>query len=48
MNMQFFAGESFNNFGYIWSNLIFMKLAKYTEAIGLGGFLKIKKGKELI
>ncbi len=47
-NTQFIAGGSFNNFGYIWTNLAFMKWAKYTEAIGLDGFLRIRKGKELL
>ncbi len=48
LNLQFFASGSFNNFGYVWSNLIFMMLAKYTEAIGLDGFIRVKKGKSLV
>ncbi|ATW23622.1 DoxX family membrane protein [Candidatus Formimonas warabiya] len=43
MNMQFIAGGSFNNFGYIWTNLALMKFAKYAEMIGLEGLLRFKK-----
>lgn len=48
LNLQFMAGGSFNNFGYIWTNLAFMKFTKYTELIGLDGYLRSKKGKELL
>ena len=48
MNLQFFASGSFNNFGYVWTNLIFMKFAKYAEVIGLDGILRVRKGKELV
>lgn len=43
MNTQFMAGGSFNNFGYIWTNLTMMKFARYAEIIGVEGFLKLKK-----
>jgi len=43
MNVQFMAGASFNNFGYIWTNLALMKFACYAELIGVDGFLKFKK-----
>ncbi len=42
MNTQFMAGGSFNNFGYIWTNLAMMSFAKYAELIGLDGFLRFK------
>lgn len=48
LNLQFMASGSFNNFGYIWTNLALMKFAKYAEFIGLDGFLGSKKGKELL
>jgi thiosulfate dehydrogenase [quinone] large subunit len=48
LNLQFMAGGSSNNFGYIWTNLALMKFAKYAEVIGLDGFLRFKKGKELV
>lgn len=48
LNIQYMAAGSFSNFGYIWTNLIFMKFAKYTEVIGLDGFLRVRKGKELL
>ena len=43
MNVQFLAGGSFNNFGYIWTNLAFLKFAQYAELLGVDGFLKYKK-----
>ncbi|AFQ45183.1 hypothetical protein [Desulfosporosinus meridiei] len=48
MNVQFLAGGSFNNFGYIWTNLAFLKFAPYAELLGVGGFLKYKQNKELL
>ena len=48
LNLQFLAGASFNNFGYIWTNLAFAKFSKYVEFIGLDGFLRFKKNKELL
>jgi len=48
LNVQFMAAGSGNNFGYIWTNLIFMKWSKYVDAIGIDGFLRSKKGKELL
>lgn len=48
LNLQFLTGGSTNNFGYIWANLAFMKWAKYTDAVGIDGFLRVKKGKELL
>ena len=44
LNTQYFSGGSFNNFGYIWTNLALMKWAKYFEAIGVSGYLRVKKG----
>lgn len=43
LNTQFMAGGSFNNFGYIWTNLAMLKFAKYAELIGLDGFLRFVK-----
>ncbi|MCB8815221.1 DoxX family protein [Desulfosporosinus shakirovi] len=48
MNVQFLAGGSFNNFGYIWTNLGFLKFAQYAELLGVSGFLKYKKNKKLL
>jgi len=48
LNLQFIAGGSFNNFGYIWTNLAIMKFAKYGELIGLDGYLRFKKAKKLL
>ncbi|KUO58016.1 MAG: DoxX family protein [Gracilibacter sp. BRH_c7a] len=42
MNTQFMAGGSFNNFGYIWTNLPMMYFARYAELIGLEGYLRFK------
>jgi len=47
MNIQFIAAGSFNNFGYIWTNIILMNFAKYAEVIGIDGYLKARKGKSL-
>lgn len=43
MNVQFLASGLFNNFGYIWTNLAFLKFAHYAELLGVGGFLKYKQ-----
>lgn len=48
MNLQFLAGGSFNNFGYIWTNLAMLKFAKYAELIGLDGFLRFRKREKLL
>ncbi|UWG96601.1 DoxX family protein [Dehalobacter sp. DCM] len=48
MNTQFIASGSFNNFGYIWTNLAMMKFSKYAELIGIDGFLRAGKGKNLL
>lgn len=48
MNLQFMAGGSFNNFGYIWTDLAMLKFAKYAELIGLDGFLRFRKNKKLL
>lgn len=48
MNVQFLAGGSFNNFGYIWTNLAFLKFAQHAELLGVDGFLKYKKNKEAL
>ncbi|GAB6155982.1 hypothetical protein JCM17380_47340 [Desulfosporosinus burensis] len=45
MNVQFIAGASFNNFGYIWTNLAMMEFAKYAELLGVDGYLKYKQNK---
>lgn len=42
MNTQFMAGGSFNNFGYIWTNVIMMTFAKHAELIGISGYLRFK------
>ncbi len=44
MNVQFIAAGSFNNFGYIWTNLAMLKFAKYAELIGVDGFLRFRNG----
>ncbi|KLU59938.1 hypothetical protein CEB3_c40720 [Peptococcaceae bacterium CEB3] len=48
MNVQFITAGSGNNFGYIWTNIIIMNLANYAELIGVSGYLKYRKGKELL
>lgn len=47
LNLQFIAAGSFNNFGYIWTDLAFLKFAKYAELIGVSGYLDFKKNKGL-
>jgi thiosulfate dehydrogenase (quinone) large subunit len=48
MNLQFFAGGSFNNFGYIWTNLLLMGFNKHAELIGLDGLLRSRRHNRLI
>lgn len=48
MNVQFLAGGSFNNFGYVWTNIAMMEFAKYAELIGVDGFLRLRKSKKLL
>lgn len=44
LNVQFMAAGSFNNFGYIWTNLAVLKFAKHAEFLGVSGYLKYRKG----
>jgi thiosulfate dehydrogenase [quinone] large subunit len=46
LNLQFMAGGSFNNFGYIWTNLTFLYFAKHGELLGLSGYLKHRGANE--
>lgn len=48
LNLQFFAAGSFNNFGYLWTDLALLKWAKAFEVVGVSGFLRAKKGEELL
>jgi thiosulfate dehydrogenase (quinone) large subunit len=48
MNIQFIASGSFNNFGYIWTNLAFMNFTRYAELIGISALLKAKKNGDAI
>ncbi|HBW38111.1 DoxX family membrane protein [Desulfosporosinus sp. BICA1-9] len=48
MNLQFLAGGSFNNFGYIWTNLAMLKFARYAELLGVDGFLRYRQNKNLL
>lgn len=48
MNLQFFASGSYNNFGYVWTDLAVMKFAKYAEMIGVSGYLTFKKNQKLL
>ena len=43
LNLQYFAAGSYNNFGYIWTNLALLKFAKYADLIGVDGFLRHRK-----
>lgn len=47
LNLQFFAAGSFNNFGYVWSDLALLKWSKAFDVIGIDGILRARKGKEL-
>jgi len=48
MNVQFLAGASFNNFGYIWTNIAMMQFHKYAELLGIGGFISSRKNQKLV
>ncbi len=48
LNLQYIAAGSFNNFGYIWTDLILMKFPRYADMIGIDGYLRFRKGKELL
>jgi thiosulfate dehydrogenase (quinone) large subunit len=48
LNTQFISAGSFNNFGYIWTDLAFLKFAKYADLLGVSGYLRFKKGKKLL
>lgn len=43
LNLQYFVAGSYNNFGYIWTNLALLKFARYAELIGIDGFIRLKK-----
>ncbi|MDQ7092821.1 DoxX family membrane protein [Desulfosporosinus sp. PR] len=48
MNLQFFGGGSFNNFGYVWTDLAMLKFAQYAELLGVSGYLKYRKNRDLL
>ncbi len=48
LNLQFFAAGSTNNFGYMVTNLFIWKFINWFDAIGLDGFLRVKKGDSLL
>ena len=48
LNVQYIVAGSFNNFGYIWTNLAMLKFARYAELIGVGGFLSFKKNQQSV
>lgn len=48
MNLQFMAAGSYNNFGYIWTDLALAKFAKYAELIGVSGYFDFKKNKSAV
>ncbi len=48
MNLQYITAGSFNNFGYIWTDLILMKFPRYAGLIGIDGYIRFRKGKELL
>ena len=48
LNLQYIAAGSYNNFGYIWTNLILMKFPRYADIIGIDGYIRFRKGKELL
>jgi thiosulfate dehydrogenase [quinone] large subunit len=48
LNTQYFTAGAANNFGYVWTNLGLIGFAKYAEAIGISGYLKARRSKELI
>lgn len=48
LNLQFFAAGSTNNFGYVITNLIIIQWVKYFDVIGIEGFIRYKKQKNLL
>ncbi len=48
MNLQYITAGSYNNFGYIWTDLILMKFPRYADLIGIDGYIRYRKGKELL
>ncbi len=48
LNLQFFAGGSSTNFGYIATNLIYWQFHRMGGAIGLDGFLRVRKGVPIV
>ena len=48
LNLQYLAAGSFNNFGYIWTDLALLKFARIAELIGVDGFLRFRKGNKLL
>ena len=43
LNLQYFVAGSYNNFGYIWTNLALLKFTRYADLIGIDGLLRYKK-----
>jgi thiosulfate dehydrogenase [quinone] large subunit len=48
LNLQFYAAGSFNNFGYVWTDLALLKWAKVFDVIGVDGIVRAGRGKDLV
>lgn len=48
LNLQFITAGSANNFGYIVTDVVWIRFPKYASVIGIDGYIRYKKGKSLI
>ncbi len=48
LNLQYAAAGAANNFGYLLTDVIWIKFPKYANLIGIDGYLRYRKGKALL
>jgi thiosulfate dehydrogenase (quinone) large subunit len=48
LNLQFLTSGSANNFGYIVTDIVWLRFPKYVGLIGIDGYIRYKKGKALL
>ncbi len=48
LNLQYAAAGAANNFGYLVTDVIWIKFPKYANLIGIDGYIRYRKGKILL
>ncbi len=48
LNLQYIAAGSANNFGYLVTDIIWLRFPSYASLIGVDGYIRFKKGQNLL